>query len=739
MRQLKTFIVILGMGTLMISLSACSRKINEVVRGNSLIENRGEQAVPSGNAFARKSGSADWLEASGYHIVNIVTGQPYFLRGVNLGYWLEQEGYMMNPQNPNLVPNEWKMKRKYFQAGKTESEIESFYQDWRNNFIQKADIDYIASLGFNCIRLPLHYELFLTPSQRSVRDAVAFAANSTDRGIKHDRYKDSLQRWYDDDELFNDPSLAGFEVIDNLLSWCADNDMYVILDLHCAPGGQGTDANITDNFYPNNLWDFSVFRDVTTRLWKRISQRYLDEPRIAFYDLINEPHHVPGGGQTIHDLYQRLITTIRNNGDNHMLMVEGNGYGNNYDYLEPFTFSPNWGLIYNAHRYGINPSDDYVSDPNPNQINRLVNILNFRSQYNVPVFVGETGENSNAWMSQNIQKLEDNDIGWAHWTYKRHDVGENAALMRIGGYYPTDGAGVMSNVLGSIKFQNCIANSNTIQAITENFIPHDPLPIGETVWLKGVNGKYVSSENGQSPMTCNRDQPQAWETFTVVDAGDGKIALKSMGKYVSSENGASPITCNRSEIQDWEKFELVENENGTISLKGNNGKYISSENGTQSMTCNKDQIGAWEQFTMVTTDDSESGGEWHEANLTHFTSYPDPNSEECIKYNGCKWAGMFAFVEDQKSEEWVSNHNIIAVHSRDAGQYALKTFEIKKGDKTIQAKVYDECADADCDGCCTVNADANGVGFLIDMEKYTVARFGADDGIVEWRCLDCEN
>ncbi|HTN36166.1 MAG TPA: family 16 glycosylhydrolase [Arachidicoccus sp.] len=123
-------------------------------------------------------------------------------------------------------------------------------------------------------------------------------------------------------------------------------------------------------------------------------------------------------------------------------------------------------------------------------------------------------------------------------------------------------------------------------------------PIGQSITLKGFNGKYVSGENGTHAMECNRDVAQDWEHFTVVDAGNGKIALKSMNKFVSSENGLQPITCNRTSIGDWEKFDWVINTDGTIFLRGNNGKYISSENGTQPMTCNRVSPSGWEAFLI---------------------------------------------------------------------------------------------------------------------------------------------
>ncbi|WP_405328423.1 hypothetical protein [Fibrobacter sp.] len=128
---------------------------------------------------------------------------------------------------------------------------------------------------------------------------------------------------------------------------------------------------------------------------------------------------------------------------------------------------------------------------------------------------------------------------------------------------------------------------------------------------------------------------------------------------------------------------------------------------------------------------------WHQANLTWYTSWPEPGSEECIEYNGCTWAGYFAGVEGQMTEEWVSQHNIIAVHEKDWKKYKLKTFRLRMNGSTIDAVVYDMCSDSDCDGCCTENAGE--IGFLIDIEKYTRERFdGNGDGVVEWTCLDCE-
>jgi hypothetical protein len=125
-------------------------------------------------------------------------------------------------------------------------------------------------------------------------------------------------------------------------------------------------------------------------------------------------------------------------------------------------------------------------------------------------------------------------------------------------------------------------------------------PIGQTIWLRGVNNQYVSSKNGEGPMWCNATAVAGWNQFLITDAGAGKVALQNQGKYVSSENGAQAMTCNRLSVQDWEKFDWITNTDGTVSLRGINGAYVSSENGAQAMTCSRQTIGVGESFSFGT-------------------------------------------------------------------------------------------------------------------------------------------
>lgn len=124
-------------------------------------------------------------------------------------------------------------------------------------------------------------------------------------------------------------------------------------------------------------------------------------------------------------------------------------------------------------------------------------------------------------------------------------------------------------------------------------------------------------------------------------------------------------------------------------------------------------------------------GEWRRAALTNYESYPDPGSEECVKYNGCKWAGQFYGVNGKKSESWVASKNIAAVHEKDWRRFGGKSLLLRQGKREIVVQVLDLCSDSDCAGCCTDNL--GGDGHLIDIEKFTKQRFGSGSGVVEFQ------
>ncbi len=123
---------------------------------------------------------------------------------------------------------------------------------------------------------------------------------------------------------------------------------------------------------------------------------------------------------------------------------------------------------------------------------------------------------------------------------------------------------------------------------------------------------------------------------------------------------------------------------------------------------------------------------WRSGRKTNYTSYPEPGSEECIAYSGCKYEGLFAACEGKRSEDWVRAHNIAAFFPG-FGSMRLHDLCIRRGDRSMVVTVYDTCGDGDCNGCCTRNQGS--AEALVDLEHYTNARFGLADGPIEWADL----
>ncbi|HMI06299.1 MAG TPA: cellulase family glycosylhydrolase, partial [Flavobacterium sp.] len=324
---------------------------------------------------------AQFLHRDGQNIVD-GNGQNVVLRGLGLGGWMVQEGYML--QTESFAGPQHVIKQKITDLIGATNTAE-FYQAWRNNGITKRDIDSLKAWGFNSVRLPMHYNLYTLPIENEAG---------------------SENTWLDE----------GFTITDNLLQWCADNQMYLILDMHATPGGQGKDAAISD-YDPTkpSLWESQANRTKMIALWRRLADRYKDNPWIGAYDIINEPNwNFTGTNQNgcdensnapLRALMVSVTNAIREVDNHHMIIAEGNCWGNNYNGILPL-WDANMALSF--HKYW-----------NYNDIGSIQGMLNLRAQYNVPIWMGEGGENSNVWFRDAISLLESNNIGWAFWPMKK--------------------------------------------------------------------------------------------------------------------------------------------------------------------------------------------------------------------------------------------------------------------------------------------------------------------------------
>lgn len=370
--------------------------------------------------FVTTSHPQGFLKVQEKEIIN-ASGVEIYLKGMGLGGWLLQEGYMLHMSS--FASAQWQIREKIEElVGPANTAL--FYDSYYENYVRKVDIDAIKQWGFNSVRLPFHYNLF-----------------------------------HDTDE--------GFTIVDSLLNWCEDNNLYLILDMHAAPGGQSNEP-ISD-YNPTNpsLWESEVNKNLTVQIWRKIAEHYKDEELIGGYDLLNEPKwDLSPNNQPLRELYIRITDTIRAVDTNHILFIEGNWFATDFNGL-----TPPWdnNMVYSFHKYW-----------NQNSQSSIQYMIDIRNGYNIPLWLGETGENSNVWFVECVELLKANNIGWAWWPHKKiESIAVLLSAVKTNAYQTLldywDRGGTKPSVdfsmnalmgqVNKLKFENCTVRKDVIDAL----------------------------------------------------------------------------------------------------------------------------------------------------------------------------------------------------------------------------------------------------------------------------------
>ena len=298
-------------------------------------------------------------------------GTKLFIRGTNLGNWLNPEGYMFGFSRTNSP----RMINDMFCQLVGEDATADFWEAFKDNYITRADIDFIAASGANTIRLPFHYKLFT-----------------------------------DEDYMGRASGHDGFKRIDDTVEWCRANGLYLILDMHDAPGGQ-TGDNIDDSYGYPWLFESEKAQKKFADIWGMIAERYKNEPVILGYELINEPiaHYFDNKEELnsrLEAVQKLAVAEIRRHDRNHIILIGAPQWNSNFKPFTDWTYDNN--LMYTCHRYG--------GDPTPEAIGEYIQ---FRDKTGLPMYMGELGHNTDEWQSSFVTTLEDNNIGYTFWPYKK--------------------------------------------------------------------------------------------------------------------------------------------------------------------------------------------------------------------------------------------------------------------------------------------------------------------------------
>ena len=300
-------------------------------------------------------------------------GEKLFIQGTNLGNWLNPEGYMFrfSKTNSGHFINEMfcQLVGPDFTA--------QFWRQFKDNYVTRQDIRFIKSTGANTIRLPFHYKLFT-----------------------------------DEDYMGITGRQDGFARVDSLVEWCRESQLFLILDMHDAPGGQ-TGDNIDDSYGYPWLFDSEASQQKFCDIWRAIADHYKNEPVILGYELLNEPiapyfDNVDELNAKLEAVYKKGVAAIREVDKNHIILLGGAQWNGNF---RPFTDSKfDSKLMYTCHRYG-----------GPATKEAIQGFISFRDSVNLPMYMGEIGHNTDQWQADFCQVMRDNNIGYTFWPYKKVD------------------------------------------------------------------------------------------------------------------------------------------------------------------------------------------------------------------------------------------------------------------------------------------------------------------------------
>lgn len=390
--------------------------------------------------LARADEPAGFVHASGTLIVD-GAGTPLLLRGANLGGWLLWESYILKVGGDGWT--ESRLKEALIRVAGRDAAYAAF-RAHRDAWTTRADLHRMRELGFNVVRLPLNAHLF------------------------------------DPDGHFDLKADEGWKIVDRVLDWCEEEGIYVVLDLHSAPGGQNG-GGITDTDLKRGLFNgdsTTRYREETAALWGDIAARYRKRTIVAAFDLLNEPA-VPneeGGGEAVLAVSRQLIAAVRHEDTRHMLMVEGNWYATDFSMFAAPNLDGN--LCYQFHKYW-----------NPTSPTSIAPYLALRAKLNAPIWLGETGENSGGWYARCVDLMQANGIGWCFWPWKRlgggclEPVDAPAEWRRVAkalesgeGIAPADVAAglralVYASALGHIKEDHAV-----VEALTTTRVPQPVRP-----------------------------------------------------------------------------------------------------------------------------------------------------------------------------------------------------------------------------------------------------------------------
>lgn len=296
------------------------------------------------------------------------------------------------------------------------------------NFIGKDDIATIAKYGFDHVRIPIDYEV-LEDEWGKIKE-------------------------------------EGYRLVERVILWCGEYSLDVVLDLHKA---YGYDFNMAGDDEKNNLFANEQLKQRFVELWGTIAKRFGHYHHVAF-ELLNEVVEKENA-QLWNELIARSVTAIRRITKD-TLIIYGGIQWNSVKTLKLLEIPKDENVIFTFHFYepllfthqkaywvkNMDPEKDIFYPKSMEYYKENSKVLGYQGEVvtkacsetmgkpfiremiqeavvaakraGVRLYCGEFGvidrapiEDTLKWFSDVNEVFEENNIGFAVWTYKDKDFG----------------------------------------------------------------------------------------------------------------------------------------------------------------------------------------------------------------------------------------------------------------------------------------------------------------------------
>ncbi len=378
-------------------------------------------------AEAKNTNALDWVLEKRSHYPLVLEWRDYCLANAGsdqaaveaLWDWFEEQPWIFEEESL------WR----WLQGRFGYSAAEQLRLTFQQNYITELDVERVAELGLNLIRVP-----------------VWFGSLETDFE-KGNHYREE-----------------GWLMLHELGVWARRHGVYLMIDLHGTPGGQSTSwhQGLANG---GHLWGNQECMAKTVRLWQALATYFAGDSHVAIYDLMNEPMSFPDA-DSYREVHDAIYQAIRPIDPDHIIMIE-DGYRPASQLVSPAEMG--WeNAMYSVHRYpGGTSANDYLQ----RMEETITDISHYYHRYQCPLFLGEftgaDGQDTGLWAAESMQlvlsMLNERGVHWAPWTFKYYSDKTIWGL-----YRPAEAAGVPIDVKDASfeELQGAFEGLNSV-----NFVP----------------------------------------------------------------------------------------------------------------------------------------------------------------------------------------------------------------------------------------------------------------------------